>query len=94
MLGPGVYRALFAQYYIMARIKNVPIIYFTFAGLISCILSIGLALGVIFAVRYVLLIGVIEMKENFFSGRISSLCSTSEHNEKRNRHRKLHIEKG
>jgi len=50
MLCPCIYRALFVQYYIYARVKNVPIIYFTFTGLISCILSIGLALGVIFAV--------------------------------------------
>lgn len=50
MLGPCIYRALFVQYYVYARIPNVPIIYFTFSGLICCILSIGLALGVIFAV--------------------------------------------
>lgn len=50
MLSPCTYRALFVQYYIYARIKNVPIIYFSFAGLISCILAIGLALGVTFAV--------------------------------------------
>ena len=50
MLCPCIYRALFVQYYIYARIKNVPLIFFSFAGLISCILSIGLALGVIFAV--------------------------------------------
>jgi hypothetical protein len=50
MLCPCIYRALFVQYYIYARVKNVPIIYFSFAGLISCILSIGLALGVVFAV--------------------------------------------
>lgn len=50
MLCPCTYRALFAQYYVYARIKNVPIIFFSFAGLISCILAIGLALGVTFAV--------------------------------------------
>ncbi|CAF3817953.1 unnamed protein product [Rotaria magnacalcarata] len=54
MLCPCIYRALFAQYYIYARIKNVPIIYFTFVSLISSILSIGLALGVIFAVGFLL----------------------------------------
>ncbi|CAF1075876.1 unnamed protein product [Adineta steineri] len=56
MLCPCIYRALFAQYYIYARIKNVPIIYFSFTGLISCILSIGLALGVIFAVGFLLVV--------------------------------------
>jgi len=51
MLCPCIYRALFVQYYVYARVKNVPLIYFSFTGLISCILAIGLALGVIFAVR-------------------------------------------
>ncbi len=50
MLCPCIYRALFVQFYIYARVKNVPIIYFSFSGLISCILAIGLALGVILAV--------------------------------------------
>lgn len=52
MLGPCIYRAVFVQYYVYARIKNVPIIYLSFVSLISCILSIGLALGVIFAVSH------------------------------------------
>ncbi|CAF0936672.1 unnamed protein product [Rotaria sordida] len=64
MLCPCIYRALFAQYYIYARIKNVPIIYFTFVGLISCILSIGLALGVIFAVGFLLIVQLRSIMRN------------------------------
>ena len=50
MLCPCVYRAIFAHYYIYTRTKNVPIILFSFTGLISCIVSIGLSVGVILAV--------------------------------------------
>jgi hypothetical protein len=50
MLCPCIYRVLFIPYYPYARIRNEPIIQFTFRGLISCILSIGFAIGVIIAV--------------------------------------------
>ncbi|CAF1111142.1 unnamed protein product [Adineta ricciae] len=64
MLCPCIYRALFVQYYVYARVKDVPLIYFTFTGLISCILSIGLALGVIIAVGFLLIVQLRSIMKN------------------------------
>jgi hypothetical protein len=50
MISPCIYRVLFLPYYSYARFQNEPIIQFTFIGLISSILSIGFAIGVIIAV--------------------------------------------
>jgi len=50
MISPCIYRVLFLPYYPYGRFRNQPIIQFTFIGLISSILSIGFAIGVIIAV--------------------------------------------
>jgi hypothetical protein len=50
MISPCIYRALFVPYYPYARLRNEPIIHFTSIGLISSILSLGFAIGIIIAV--------------------------------------------
>lgn len=64
MLCPCIYRALFLHYYIYARVKDVPLIYFTFTGLICCILAIGLALGVTFALGFLLAVQLRSIRRN------------------------------
>lgn len=50
MICPCIYRVLFIPYYPYTWIRNEPFIQFTFMGLISSILSIGFAIGVIISV--------------------------------------------
>jgi hypothetical protein len=47
MICPCIYRVLIVPY---TRIRNEPIMYFTLNSLISCLVSMGFAIGVIIAV--------------------------------------------